>query len=76
MTKNNQTYSDTNRQNNKQGNTQDIQPVQTTTVPLPVQGKDMDSIMKSLETGVENLFTSEKYADYLKTMAKFHRYSF
>lgn len=76
VTKNNQTYSDTNRQNNKQGNTQDIQPVQTTTVPLPVQGKDMDSIMKSLETGVENLFTSEKYADYLKTMAKFHRYSF
>ena len=76
VAENNQTYSDTNRQNNKQGNTQDIQPVQTTTVPLPVQGKDMDSIMKSLETGVENLFTSEKYADYLKTMAKFHRYSF
>lgn len=72
VAENNQTYSDTNRQNNKQ----DIQPVQTTTVPLPVQGKDMDSIMKSLETGVENLFTSEKYADYLKTMAKFHRYSF
>lgn len=44
VAENNQTYSDTNRQNNKQGNTQDIQPVQTTTVPLPVQGKDMDSM--------------------------------
>ena len=69
-----------NRQDSKQDagvdTAQNIQPVQTTTVPLPVQGKDMDSIMKSLETGVADLFTSEKYADYLKTMAKFHRYSF
>ena len=30
----------------------------TTTIPLPVQGKDMDSIMQSLESGVEELFTS------------------
>ena len=29
----------------------------TTTIPLPVQGKDMDSIMQSLESGVE-----ERYA--------------
>ena len=50
--------------------------VTTTTVPLPVQGKDMDSIMKSLESGVEDFFTSEKYGAYLKTMTKFHRYSF
>lgn len=46
------------------------------TLPLPVQGKDMDSIMKSLESGVEDFFTSEKYGEYLKTMTKFHRYSF
>lgn len=50
--------------------------VTSTTVPLPVQGKDMDSIMKSLENGVEDFFTSEKYGEYLKTMTKFHRYSF
>lgn len=54
----------------------EYEPVTTTTVPLPVQGKDMDSIMKSLESGVEDFFTSEKYGEYLKTMTKFHRYSF
>ena len=46
------------------------------TSPLPIQGKDMDSIMKSLESGVSDFFTSEKYGEYLKTMTKFHRYSF
>ena len=46
------------------------------TFPLPIQGKDMDSIMKSLESGVSDFFTSEKYGEYLKTMTKFHRYSF
>ncbi len=50
--------------------------VSTKTTPLPVQGKDLDSIMKSLESGVEDFFTSEKYGEYLKTMTKFHRYSF
>ncbi len=48
----------------------------TATVPLPVPGKDIDSILKSLETGVSDLFTSERYEEYLKTMAKFHNYSF
>ena len=48
----------------------------TTTIPLPVQGKDMDSIMQSLESGVEELFTSNRYQEFLKTMAKFHNYSF
>lgn len=57
-------------------NIMEYTPVTTTTVPLPVQGKDMDSIMKSLESGVEDFFTSEKYGAYLKTMTKFHRYSF
>ena len=41
----------------------------TTTIPLPVQGKDMDSIMQSLESGVEELFTSNRYQEFLKTMA-------
>lgn len=41
-----------------------------------LQGKDMDSILKSLEEGVSQIFTSERYAEYLRTMAKFHNYSF
>ena len=57
-------------------NGRDIPAVQTTTIPLPVQGKDMDSIMQSLESGVEELFTSNRYQEFLKTMAKFHNYSF
>ena len=57
-------------------NVRDISTVQTATIPLPVQGKDMDSIMQSLESGVEELFTSNRYQEFLKTMAKFHNYSF
>ena len=48
----------------------------TKTKLLPIQGKDMDSIMQNLETGVVELFTSERYQEYLKTMSKFHNYSF
>ena len=48
----------------------------TKTKLLPIQGKDMDSIMQNLETGVAELFTSERYQEYLKTMSKFHSYSF
>ena len=58
-----------NRENN-------IEAVQSATIPLPVAGKDMNSILKSLETGVENIFTGDKYAQYLQTRSKFHRYSF
>ncbi|MDU7632130.1 MAG: YodL domain-containing protein [Lachnospiraceae bacterium] len=36
----------------------------------------MDSIMQNLETGVAELFSSDRYQDYLKTMSKFHNYSF
>lgn len=61
---------------NKDNNFEEIQPVQSATIPLPVAGKDMNSILKSLETGVENIFTGDKYAQYLQTMSKFHRYSF
>ena len=57
-------------------NVRDIPTVQTATIPLPVQRKDMDSIMQSLESGVEELFTSNRYQEFLKTMAKFHNYSF
>ena len=55
----------------------DVRDIPTTaTIPLPVHGKDMDSIMQSLESGVEELFTSNRYQEFLKTMAKFHNYSF
>lgn len=57
-------------------NVRDIPTVQTATIPLPIQGKDMDSIMQSLESGVEELFTSNRYQEFLKPMAKFHNYSF
>ena len=36
----------------------------------------MDTIMNSLEKGVHEIFTSEKYHIYLNTMSKFHNYSF
>ena len=60
----------------EKGDVRDIPTVQTATIPLPVQGKDMDSVMQSLESGVEELFTSNRYQEFLKTMAKFHNYSF
>lgn len=60
----------------EKGDVRDIPTVQTATIPLPVQGKDMDSIMQSLESGVEELFTSNRYQEFLKIMAKFHNYSF
>jgi len=60
----------------EKGDVRDIPTVQTATIPLLVQGKDIDSIMQSLESGVEELFTSNRYQEFLKTMAKFHNYSF
>lgn len=37
---------------------------------------DLQEIMNSLEDGVAELFTSERYTQYLNTMSKFHTYSF
>ena len=36
----------------------------------------MGEIMKKLEEGVKNIFNSDKYAEYLSCMSKFHNYSF
>lgn len=49
--------------------------VQTTA--LSVQGKDMNSIMQSLEMGVQNFLEGdqERYKEFLKVMTKFHNYS-
>ena len=38
--------------------------------------EQLKEITGRLEQGVQELFTSERYAEYLKTMAKFHNYSF
>lgn len=38
--------------------------------------QQMYEITKKLEEGVKELFTSERYTEYLKTMSKFYNYSF
>lgn len=38
--------------------------------------EQMKEITERLERGVKELFTSERYTEYLRTMAKFHNYSF
>lgn len=60
-------------------------PVQSTTeqqkvIPIILNGKDsaerMKEITDRLETGIQQLFDSDRYKSYLTTMAKFHNYSF
>ena len=36
----------------------------------------LTAVMKKLEDGVKELFTSENYQKYLRTMSQFHQYSF
>ena len=36
----------------------------------------MKEITEQLEQGVKELFTSEMYTEYLRTMSQFHNYSF
>lgn len=38
--------------------------------------EQLKEITDRLEQGVQDLFTSERYTEYLQTMGKFHRYSF
>ena len=38
--------------------------------------EQLREITERLEQGVKDLFTSEKYTEYLKTMSQFHNYSF
>lgn len=37
--------------------------------------KDVKAITAKLEAGVKELFNSERYAEYLRTLSRFHRYS-
>lgn len=41
-----------------------------------MQSKDIKAITAQLEQGIQEMFTSEKFKNYLSTMAKFHSYSF
>ena len=49
-------------------------------LPIILNGKDSVECMKEitdrLETGIQQLFDSDRYKAYLTTMAKFHNYSF
>ena len=38
------------------------------------QQKEIREITEKLEQGVQELFESEKYREFLKTMSKFHNY--
>ena len=38
--------------------------------------QQMKEITERLEQGVKDIFTSEMYTTYLRTMTKFHNYSF
>ncbi|OCN01348.1 hypothetical protein A7X67_01750 [Clostridium sp. W14A] len=35
----------------------------------------LKEITDSIEQGIQNLFQSDRYAQYLRTMSRFHRYS-
>ena len=41
-----------------------------------VINKHVKELTDKLETGIKNLFESDRYKEYLKTMSKFHNYSF
>ena len=47
------------------------------TTALPVQGKDLSSIMKSLEMGVQDFLDGDqaRYQEFLKVMTKLDRKS-
>ena len=54
---------------------------ETTTAPAAEEPKKttkerLKEITDSIEAGIKDLFDSEKYKNYLRTMSKFHNYSF
>lgn len=42
----------------------------------PTREERLKEVMDKLEAGVTELFEGERFADYLRTMSKFHDYSF
>lgn len=47
------------------------------TIPLPVEGKDINAVIESLEKGMESFLQGDeaRYRQYLQVMTKFHSYS-
>jgi len=41
----------------------------------PTNREKLNQITASIERGIKELFQSDRYADYLRTMSKFHSYS-
>ena len=41
----------------------------------PSNKERIQEIVKGIEDGIQNLFQSDKFADYLRTMSRFHNYS-
>ena len=44
-------------------------------MPTTTTRNQVKELTDQLEAGVKDLFASDKYAEYLKTMSRFHRYS-
>lgn len=44
--------------------------------PYPTREERLKEVMDKLEAGVTELFEGDRFADYLRTMSKFHDYSF
>lgn len=51
-------------------------PESTTTERFITQAEKVKEITDKLERGIKDLFESDKYKNYLKTMSRFHNYSF
>ena len=47
----------------------------TTPAPKSFKGKNLEEILADLENGVQAIFSSNEYKEYLKTMSKFTNYS-
>ena len=56
-----------------QGNRQDFKEI---IMAEKDRNQRMKEITERLEQGVKDIFTSEMYANYLRTMSQFHSYSF
>lgn len=63
-----------------QPETEEEPPAPKPVIPLVLSAKDpagrMKEITDRLEDGIRGIFDSEKYAEYLQAMSKFHNYSF
>jgi len=46
-----------------------------TKAPAQSNKERLKEITDSIETGIQELFRSERYAAYLRTMSRFHKYS-